>query len=183
MRAIVAPSAPLAPTPTPHLSDSTQQTFDKKKVTDKLAIPLTLDMGAVLAAAGLPLPAAAPTGADGGPVLPGAPNSRYELVAVLIHKGTSASHGHYGEGVWVCGECVCGGVGGGGWGACCAGRPHGVGVCAARVLALVLARQHLHLQHASDRGLACVVARTPCVCGTPCSGAHQAARHGHVVAL
>lgn len=29
-------------------------------------------------------------------VVPGAECAQYELTAVLIHKGTSASHGHYG---------------------------------------------------------------------------------------
>ena len=62
----------------------------------KLPIPLQVDMGQVLVDAGVPLPEAAPLGPDKQPVLPGSPNSHYELVAVLIHKGTSASHGHYG---------------------------------------------------------------------------------------
>lgn len=74
------------------------QTWEKKKVLHKLSIPLQLDMGQVLYDAALPLPEAAPRGHDGALVLPGSPNSCYELVAVLIHKGTSASHGHYGEG-------------------------------------------------------------------------------------
>lgn len=62
----------------------------------KLSIPLRLDMGQVLTDAGLPLPDAAPLGPDKAHVLPGSHNSLYELAAVLIHKGTSASHGHYG---------------------------------------------------------------------------------------
>jgi uncharacterized UBP type Zn finger protein len=66
-------------------------------VLHKLSIPLQLDMGAVLQDAGLPLPEAAPMGHDRQPLLPGSSNSTYELAAVLIHKGTSASHGHYGE--------------------------------------------------------------------------------------
>lgn len=31
--------------------------------------------------------------------VPGASCSQYELAAVLIHRGTSASHGHYGEAI------------------------------------------------------------------------------------
>lgn len=93
------------------------QTWEKKKVLHKLSIPLQLDMGAVLVEAGLELPDNSPLGPDRQPVLPGSPNSTYELAAVLIHKGTSASHGHYGMYVcWVCeamqqaladGVCVC----------------------------------------------------------------------------
>jgi hypothetical protein len=73
------------------------QTFDKKKAMNKLAIPLLLDMGDILQAAGVASPDAAPLGPDGAPLLPGSPGCAYELAAVLIHKGTSASHGHYGE--------------------------------------------------------------------------------------
>jgi hypothetical protein len=75
------------------------QTFEKKKATDKMSIPLQLDVGAVLGAAGLELPAAAPLGPDGSLLLPGGAAAQYELAAVLIHKGTSASHGHYGKGL------------------------------------------------------------------------------------
>lgn len=78
------------------------QTWEKKKVLHKLSIPLRLNMGQVLQDAGLPLPEAAPLGPDKQPVLPGSPNSVYELAAVLIHKGTSASHGHYGERMHSC---------------------------------------------------------------------------------
>lgn len=73
------------------------QTWEKKKVLHKLSIPLRLDMGQVLVDAGLDLPEAAPLGPDSQRVLPGSDNSVYELAAVLIHKGTSASHGHYGK--------------------------------------------------------------------------------------
>jgi uncharacterized UBP type Zn finger protein len=73
------------------------QTWEKKKVLHKLSIPLRLDIGQVLRDAGLNLPEAAPLGPDGQQVLPGSDNSVYELAAVLIHKGTSASHGHYGK--------------------------------------------------------------------------------------
>lgn len=82
------------------------QTWEKKKVLHKLSIPLRLDLGQVLSDAGLPLPEAAPLGPDKQPVLPGSPNSNYELAAVLIHKGTSASHGHYGAHCWPCLLCV-----------------------------------------------------------------------------
>lgn len=64
----------------------------------KLSIPLLLDLGTVLAASGLDQPDTAPVGPDGTTLLlPGDPGAVYELAAVLIHKGTSASHGHYGE--------------------------------------------------------------------------------------
>jgi hypothetical protein len=82
------------------------QTWEKKKVLHKLSIPLQLDMGAVLMHAGLELPDNAPLGPDRQPVLPGSPNSMYELAAVLIHKGTSASHGHYGTSSWTPWGCA-----------------------------------------------------------------------------
>lgn len=85
-----------APVNNPLNTTTHTQTWEKKKVLHKLSIPLVLDMGQVLVDAGLPLPDAAPLGADKQPLLPGSPNSTYELAAVLIHKGTSASHGHYG---------------------------------------------------------------------------------------
>jgi hypothetical protein len=75
------------------------QMFEKKKAMSKLSIPLLLDLGDVLQGAGVAVPDAAPLGPDGSPLLPGSPGCVYELAAVLIHKGTSASHGHYGEGV------------------------------------------------------------------------------------
>eukprot|EP00879_Flechtneria_rotunda_P021061 GHRR01022187.1.p1 GENE.GHRR01022187.1~~GHRR01022187.1.p1 ORF type:complete len:771 (+),score=324.72 GHRR01022187.1:120-2432(+) len=71
------------------------QTFEKKKALDKLSIPMVLDMGDVLVNAGLSLPEAAPHGTGGQLLVPGEPAAVYELAAVLIHKGTSASHGHY----------------------------------------------------------------------------------------
>jgi hypothetical protein len=74
------------------------QTFEKKKAMTKLSIPLLLDMGDVLQGAGVAVRHAAPLGPDASPLLPGSPGCGYELAAVLIHKGTSASHGHYGEG-------------------------------------------------------------------------------------
>lgn len=75
------------------------KTLDKKKATDKLACPLSLDVARVLEAAGAGAGAAvaAPEAAAGG-----ADGLKYELVAVLIHKGGSASHGHYVAHVKVC---------------------------------------------------------------------------------
>jgi Ubiquitin carboxyl-terminal hydrolase len=64
------------------------QTFDKRKCNDKLSIPLTLDLQGLLAAAGSSMGAAGMHAAG--------TSLQYELVAVLIHKGASASHGHYG---------------------------------------------------------------------------------------
>ena len=56
----------------------------KVKASDKLSFPLSLDLAPILAS---DVPAGAPPLADG---------TRYELVSILIHKGPSASHGHYG---------------------------------------------------------------------------------------
>lgn len=67
------------------------QTLDKKKASNKLSFPLSLDMPTVLASV-------AQDNGHGGAVtdVEGKPAGQYDLVAVLIHKGTSASHGHYG---------------------------------------------------------------------------------------
>lgn len=50
---------------------------------DKLSFPLALDLAPLLAAEAAP---------DAAP----AHEQQYELAAILIHKGPSASHGHYG---------------------------------------------------------------------------------------
>ena len=50
---------------------------------DKLSFPVMLDMAPLLAAEAAP--GAAPV-----------EEQQYELAAILIHKGPSASHGHYG---------------------------------------------------------------------------------------
>ncbi|KAF8072683.1 UBP26 [Scenedesmus sp. PABB004] len=63
-------------------------TCDKKKAMDKLTIPTTLDVAGLLASAG-------GAAAEHAPLRPGSPGAEYELAAVLIHKGSSASHGHY----------------------------------------------------------------------------------------
>lgn len=66
------------------------QTMDKMKATSKLQFPLVLDLDQVVAMTQLdpstPSTAKGPDGANPG---------EYELMAVLVHKGTSASHGHY----------------------------------------------------------------------------------------
>ena len=54
------------------------QTMNKVKVSDKFRFPLELDLGAFL------------------PPELAAHSSQYDLTAILIHKGPSASHGHYG---------------------------------------------------------------------------------------
>lgn len=54
--------------------------MDRVKATDKFSFPLELDMGPHL-------------GGDAAPHHA----LRYGLVAILIHKGGSAMHGHYGE--------------------------------------------------------------------------------------
>lgn len=54
------------------------QTMNKVKVSDKFRFPLELDLGAYL------------------PPELAAASAQYDLTAILIHKGNSASHGHYG---------------------------------------------------------------------------------------
>ena len=61
------------------------QKLSKVKASDKLSIPLKLDMASILAMAGAQ-PLQMGTYAD----------AQYELMSILIHKGPSASHGHYG---------------------------------------------------------------------------------------
>ena len=61
------------------------QKLSKVKATDKLSIPLKLDMASILAMAGAQ-PLQTGTYQD----------AQYELMSILIHKGPSASHGHYG---------------------------------------------------------------------------------------
>jgi hypothetical protein len=51
--------------------------MSKVKANDKFRFPVELDLGAYLP----------PEGQDG---------AVYDLSAILIHKGSSASHGHYG---------------------------------------------------------------------------------------
>ena len=55
------------------------------KATDKLSIPVKLDMASILAMFGAQ------------PLQTGTyEEAQYELMSILIHKGPSASHGHYG---------------------------------------------------------------------------------------
>ena len=61
------------------------QKLSKVKASDKLSIPLKLDMAGILAMAGAQ-PLQTGTHED----------AQYELMSILIHKGPSASHGHYG---------------------------------------------------------------------------------------
>ena len=61
------------------------QKLSKVKASDKLSIPLKLDLASILAMAGAQ-PLQTGTYAD----------AQYELMSILIHKGPSASHGHYG---------------------------------------------------------------------------------------
>lgn len=53
----------------------------KVKAADKMSFPLTLDMESLVSQHG-----------NSALQCPG----QYELAAILIHKGPSASHGHYG---------------------------------------------------------------------------------------
>ena len=57
----------------------------KVKASDKLSFPFTMDMRQVINTEG-----------DGQDLAPGVPLT-YELAAILIHKGPSATHGHYGR--------------------------------------------------------------------------------------
>ena len=68
-----------------HAFPSAMQKLTKVKATDKLSIPLKLDMASILAMAGAQ-PLQTGTCQD----------AQYELMSILIHKGPSASHGHYG---------------------------------------------------------------------------------------
>jgi hypothetical protein len=80
------------------------QTFDKKKLTSKLTFPEVLTLDPALQAAGVPPEQwpATPLGplaaaGSGSSSSEGGPGALYDLQAVLLHKGNSASHGHYGE--------------------------------------------------------------------------------------
>lgn len=55
----------------------------KVKASDKLSFPLRLDLAPILAS-------------DAPPRAPALRDTAYELMSILIHKGPSASHGHYG---------------------------------------------------------------------------------------
>jgi hypothetical protein len=73
----------------------------KAKASNKFAFPLELDMGVVMASVAQDTGhTSMVTGSDGQPV------GTYDLAAVLIHKGSSASHGHYGEWGYSC-VCAC----------------------------------------------------------------------------
>eukprot|EP00967_Tisochrysis_lutea_P030358 scaffold35646_cov29-Tisochrysis_lutea.AAC.1 len=65
--------------------------MNKAKASNKFAFPLELDMGLVMASVAQDTGhTRTVTGSDGQPV------GMYDLAAVLIHKGASASRGHYG---------------------------------------------------------------------------------------
>lgn len=68
--------------------------MDRVKVSDKLSFPLSLNMGGICAAAAAgPIPSSSTLPGGGG--IENGDDSMYDLVAVLLHKGTSALHGHY----------------------------------------------------------------------------------------
>lgn len=88
------------------------QTLDKAKASDKFSFPLDLDLNEVHRRAEDGVPGGADAVKGGHLAAPEAacmqtPSLVYRLAAVLIHKGASASHGHYGEGL---------AAQGGGWG-------------------------------------------------------------------
>lgn len=58
----------------------------KVKASDKLSFPLKLDLAPVLAVDSASQPHGRPQ-----------QDTNYELMSILIHKGSSASHGHYGN--------------------------------------------------------------------------------------
>ncbi len=72
-----------APSVHKHSDGRRAQKLAKVKVADKLSFPLALDLAPLLAA-------------DEAPGAAPAAEQEYELAAILIHKGPSASHGHYG---------------------------------------------------------------------------------------
>ena len=76
------------------------QKLAKVKVADKLSFPLALDLAPLVVA-----DAAHREAALAGP-------QQYDLAAILIHKGPSASHGHYGARVSRCPSLLP-------WAACC----------------------------------------------------------------
>ena len=61
------------------------QKMSKVKASDKLSFSLSLDLAPLLAPDGPPSAAQSPP-----------QDMEYELMSILIHKGPSASHGHYG---------------------------------------------------------------------------------------
>ena len=67
------------------------QKMSKVKASDKLSFPLRLDLAPILAPDG-------PPGSQrgGSSSSAGIQDTEYELMSILIHKGPSASHGHYG---------------------------------------------------------------------------------------
>ena len=69
------------------------QRMDRVKVTDRFAFPLALNMAAIM---GQQQAAAAVAGGGGGGGLVGHDGCVYDLEAILLHKGASATHGHYG---------------------------------------------------------------------------------------
>lgn len=62
------------------------QKMAKVKASDKLSFPLKLDLAPVLAVDSASQPHGRPQ-----------QDTNYELMSILIHKGSSASHGHYGN--------------------------------------------------------------------------------------
>lgn len=71
--------------------------MDKAKASDKFSFPLELDLDEVHARAEDAAPGGAESFKGSHLAAPKAPSRIYRLSAVLIHKGSSASHGHYGE--------------------------------------------------------------------------------------
>jgi len=69
--------------------------MDRVKVSDKLSFPLSLNMGGICAAAAAgPVPSSS-TLPTVNKINNNGDDLMYDLVAVLLHKGTSALHGHY----------------------------------------------------------------------------------------
>lgn len=81
----------------PHLCVPPQK-LDRVKATDRFAFPLELDMAPYLQQGQQQEGQQAQQGQQGG-----GPPLVYDLVAILIHKGGSAMHGHYGGAGWLAG--------------------------------------------------------------------------------
>lgn len=74
-----------------HLADTdVVQTMRRVKANDKISFPATLDMGPLLVGE-----SSAGEQAQTSAVPP--EEQRFDLAAILVHKGGSATQGHYGE--------------------------------------------------------------------------------------
>ena len=71
------------------------QSMRRVKATDKISFPVALDMAPFLAGEASPSQEPPAAASQPGPA-EAAAGQQYELAAILVHKGGSATHGHYG---------------------------------------------------------------------------------------